>query len=84
LKIALRPGLVFLVFHINIFKNNIFVSFRKIFVESVDFFCWKNWYFSDKNTNLSNFFSESPKTNFFRPLIFEIAIAEVGQISLNK
>jgi hypothetical protein len=32
LKIALRTGLVFLVFHINIFKNDLFVNFSFVFI----------------------------------------------------
>jgi hypothetical protein len=36
LKIALRTG-VFLVFHINIFKNDIFVNFSLIWVRSKTF-----------------------------------------------
>jgi hypothetical protein len=32
LKIALRTGLVFAVFHINIFKNDIFVNFSFVFI----------------------------------------------------
>jgi hypothetical protein len=32
LKIALRTVLVFLVFHVNIFKNDIFVNFSFVFL----------------------------------------------------
>jgi hypothetical protein len=38
LKIALRTGLVFLVFHINIFKNDILVKFS-LFLENSK---WRN------------------------------------------
>jgi hypothetical protein len=44
LKIALRTGLVFLVFHINIFKNDIFINFGlKIKL------LWKNFFLKIQN-----------------------------------
>jgi hypothetical protein len=49
LKIALRTGLVFLVFHINIFKNDIFVNFAFVFI-----------YFGLKIKLLVKFFSIHP------------------------
>jgi hypothetical protein len=51
LKIALRTGLFFLVFHINIFKNDIFVNFSFVFI----YFglkiklLWKNFFLKIQN-----------------------------------
>jgi hypothetical protein len=51
LKIALRTGLVFLVFHINIFKNDIFVyfSFVFIYIGLKIKLLWKNFFWKIQN-----------------------------------
>jgi hypothetical protein len=51
LKIALRTGLVFLVFHINIFKNDIFCQF---------FFCFYLLWVKNK-TFMEKLFLENSK-----------------------
>jgi hypothetical protein len=51
LKIALRTGLVFLVFHINIFKNDIFVKISFVFINfglKIKLL-WKNFFMKVQN-----------------------------------
>jgi hypothetical protein len=51
LKIALRTVLVFLGFHINIFKNDIFVNFSFVFIyfELKIKLLWKNFFLKIQN-----------------------------------